>query len=436
MNNEETSTEVRKRSFSNIFKGDTTIWMIFLGLCLVSIIEVYSSSSSLSYKGGNFWSPIIGHVMLQFVGICGMVVMLNIPCRYLKLLTPFALLFVGGCLYYVLFAGKVVNGASRWIDLGFIHFQPSELAKGTLVLAIAQILSAMQTENGVERKAFWYVLGVTAFFFFPIVFENFSTAFLIASISIFMMFVGRIPGKMIGALLGVGVAVVVVMFALVMLIGNAEDADDAKIAQTEQVATHSPEAEKGKRHGLFHRFDTWKGRILKFTDNRYIPPKEFDLDNDRQEGFSKIAIASSKIIGKGPGNSTERESLPQAYSDFIFSIIIEETGIGGAAFVMFLYVILMFRAGKIARQCKYAFPAYLAMGIGFIFIIQAMFNMAVAVGLAPVTGQTLPLISRGGTATIFNCIYIGVLLSISRTATKRDDNTRKQKKTKAAVLEA
>ena len=167
---------------------------------------------------------------------------------------------------------------------------------------------------------------------------------------------------------------------------------------------------------------------MKFTDRRYIPPKEFDLDNDRQEGFSKIAIASCGIIGKGLGNSTERESLPQAYSDFIYSIIIEEGGIIGAIAVAFLYTALMFRAGMIARRCEYAFPAYLVMGFGFIFMIQAMFNMAVAVGLAPVTGQTLPLISRGGTATIFNCIYIGVILSVSRTATKRTSDVRKQKK--------
>ncbi len=428
MNNEETSAEIRSRSFNNIFKGDKTIWMIFLFLCLVSIIEVYSASSSLSYKGGNFWYPIIGHMMLQFIGLCCMVVVLNIPCRFLKLLTPFALLIVGGCLYYVLFAGKIVNGASRWIDLGFIHFQPSELAKGTLILAIAQILSAMQTENGVERRAFWYVLGVTAFFFFPIVFENFSTAFLIASISIFMMFIGRIPGKMIGGLLGVGALVVAVMFALVMLIGNADDANEEEDVRTEQVATQTQGGAKEKRHGLFHRFDTWKGRIMKFTDRRYIPPKEFDLNNDRQEGFSKIAIASSGIIGKGLGNSTERESLPQAYSDFIYSIIIEESGLWGAIGVAFLYIALMFRAGKIASQCEYAFPAYLVMGFGFIFMIQAMFNMAVAVGLAPVTGQTLPLISRGGTATIFNCVYIGVILSVSRTATRRSSDVRKQKK--------
>jgi len=174
---------------------------------------------------------------------------------------------------------------------------------------------------------------------------------------------------------------------------------------------------------MLHRFDTWKSRIMKFTSGKDIAPKDYDLDKDAQVAHANIAIVKSNVIGRGPGNSEERDFLSQAFSDFIYAIIIEEMGLEGAAFVAILYVIIFWRAGRIARSCANTFPAYLAMGIGLLLVIQAMFNMMVAVGLAPVTGQPLPLISKGGTSTIINCIYIGMLLSISKSAKKRESVT-------------
>ena len=147
-----------------------------------------------------------------------------------------------------------------------------------------------------------------------------------------------------------------------------------------------------------------------------------DLDKDAQTAYANIAIASSNIIGKGPGNSVERDFLPQAFSDYIYAIIIEETGIFGAFFVAMLYIILLFRTGRIANRCENNFPAFLAMGLALLLVTQALFNMCVAVGIAPVTGQPLPLISKGGTSSIINCIYIGIILSVSRTSKKNSTN--------------
>ena len=198
---------------------------------------------------------------------------------------------------------------------------------------------------------------------------------------------------------------------------------------TEQVETVKSQSIVDK---VFHRFDTWKARIVKFLDFREIPPEEVDLDKDAQVSHANIAIASSNIIGKGPGNSVERDFLSQAFSDFIYAIIIEEMGIVGAFVVCLLYIVLLFRTATIANRCANAFPALLVMGIALLLVTQAMFNMCVAVGLAPVTGQPLPLVSKGGTSTIVNCIYIGVILSVSYTA-KRKDETENGKKNKVAL---
>jgi cell division protein FtsW len=166
---------------------------------------------------------------------------------------------------------------------------------------------------------------------------------------------------------------------------------------------------------------TWRNRIVKHIDKKDISPEDYDLDKDAQVAHANIAIVSSNIIGKGPGQSVERDFLSQAFSDFIYAIVIEELGIVGAAFVVLLYIVLLYRAARIASRCENNFPAFLVMGLALLLVIQATFNMLVAVGIAPVTGQPLPLISKGGTSTIINCAYIGVILSVSRSAKKRPE---------------
>ena len=406
------------KKLGNIFKGDKVIWMVFFFLCMVSIVEVYSASSSLSYKGGNYWSPILKHCGILAIGTFMMVVVLNVKCKYFKLVTPFLLFFSFVTLLWVLVAGQATNDANRWMNFLGIQFQPSEIGKGALVLAVAQILSAMQTNEGADKKAFSYILFVSAFIVLPIVPENLSTAMLISVTVVVMMFIGRVPLQQIGKLLGVVALIGVVGITMVMLVGTDEKKAADKQVLTEQVAVEKEEPSKAEK--LLHRMDTWKARINKFLSSEEVAPEDYDLDKDAQVGHANIAIASSNIVGKGPGNSNERDFLSQAFSDFIYAIIIEEMGIEGAAMVALLYIILLFRTGRIANRCENSFPALLAMGIALLLVTQALFNMLVAVGLAPVTGQPLPLISKGGTSTIINCIYIGVILSISRSARKKE----------------
>ena len=173
-----------------------------------------------------------------------------------------------------------------------------------------------------------------------------------------------------------------------------------------------------KLEKILHRADTWKSRIKKFSNKKEIAPEDYDLDKDAQVAHANIAIVSSNIIGKGPGKSVERDFLSQAFSDFIYAIIIEELGFFGATFVIFLYIVLLVRTARRASQCENNFPAFLAMGLALLLVVQATFNMLVAVGIAPVTGQPLPLISKGGTSTIINCAYLGIILSVSRSAKK------------------
>jgi len=399
------------KKIGNIFKGDKVIWMVFFFLCMISIVEVFSASSNLTYKSQNYIGPIIYHTGTIIFGVLVAVITLNIPCRFFKLMTPFLLLVTAFTLLWVLIGGQTINGANRVISLLGFTFQPSEIAKGTIVLATAQILSAMQRENGADKKAFKWILWITVPTCFLIGLENLSTAALLFVVVILMMFIGLVPLRQLGKLVGILVFLVVIGISMVMLVGH--DTTGEEVAKTEQ--TDQQPKKKNKLEKLLHRADTWKGRILKFGKDD-VTPQEYDLDKDAQVAHANIAIVSSNIIGKGPGKSVERDFLSQAFSDFIYAIVIEELGILGAAFVVFLYIILLYRAARIASRCENNFPAFLVMGLALLLVIQAAFNMMVAVGLAPVTGQPLPLISKGGTSTIINCAYVGTILSISRSA--------------------
>ena len=404
-----------ENKLGNIFKGDKVIWMVFFFLCIISIVEVYSASSQLTYKGGSYLAPVIKHIGILVMGIFFMIITLNVGCRYFKIATPFLLIVSIATLLWVIIAGQSTNGAQRWISILGIQFQPSEIAKGTLVLATAQILSAMQTPTGADRNAFKYILIVSGIISPLIMFENLSTAVLLAGVIFFMMIIGRVPTQQLGKLMGIAVLGIVFIFAMVMIFGT----DTGVVKKENNLTERIHEAKEEKGYKLFHRFDTWKSRIMKYANNKDLRPEDIDLDKDAQTAHANIAIASSNVVGKGPGNSVERDFLSQAFSDFIYAIIIEEMGIIGAIIVAFLYIILLFRSGRIANRCENTFPAFLAMGLALLLVTQALFNMCVAVGLAPVTGQPLPLVSKGGTSTVINCIYIGAILSISRSAKKK-----------------
>lgn len=422
-----------KKTLSNIFKGDKVIWMIFFFLCIISVVEVFSASSGLTYKSGSYFSPLIKHLGILLMGIFCMVITLNIKCKYFKILTPFMLVISFITLIWVFFAGQSTNGAQRWVSFIGIQFQPSEIAKGTLVLATAQILSALQTDHGADKNAFKFILIVCAFIVPLIGLENLSTAALLCLVILLMMVIGRVPMRQLGKLMGVTLALILVIFAGVMLLGTDRGDVETSKNMTEQVAQQKKD--EGLLGKIFHRADTWKSRIDKFTSSKEVTPAEVDLDTDAQVAHANIAIASSNVVGKGPGNSVERDFLSQAFSDFIYAIIIEELGVEGAVAVAVLYIMLFFRTGRIASRCENNFPALLAMGLALLLVTQALFNMCVAVGLAPVTGQPLPLISKGGTSTMINCIYVGVILSVSRSAKKKGEPGQGETKTEVSITE-
>ena len=410
------------KRIGNIFKGDKVIWMVFFFLCMISIVEVFSASSNLTYKSQNYMGPITFHTVTIFIGVLMAIVTVNIPCRYFKLMTPFLLIISGVTLLWVLIGGESINGANRVISLpGGITFQPSEIAKGTMVLITAQILSAMQREDGADKKAFKYILWIVVPTAFLIMIENLSTAALLCFVVFLMMFIGRVPLSQLAKLVG-GVVIAGILLIGVIYIAGSTESSDPELSQVEKIENGDIQKEsKPKKKGIFHRFATWKARIDKHLNKKDVSPADYDLDKDAQVAHANIAIVSSNIIGKGPGQSVERDFLSQAFSDFIFAIVIEELGILGAFGVVFLYIVLLYRAARIASRCENNFPAFLVLGLALLLVIQATFNMMVAVGLAPVTGQPLPLISKGGTSTIINCAYIGAILSVSRSAKKRGE---------------
>ena len=386
----------------NIFKGDKVVWIIFLCLCLISVVEVFSASSTLIYDSGNHWAPITRHASFLAGGALVVIFFHNVPYRWFQLLPRLLLPLAGIFLILLLvfdnlhLGGLLViektNEAGRWVKLLGIPFQPSEFAKMGVIIATAYYLSRGQNEKGASPKAFWQILrvaGITCLLILP---ENYSTAALLFMVVYMMMIVGRIQAR---KLLALGALLLAAALLFVGFLFVTPDSSLEKIP-------------------LGHRFTTVKGRIADFVSSEEVPPSKYNISDNAQVGHARIAVATSGILGKGPGNSVQRDFLSQAYSDFIFAIIIEELGLLGGGFVVFLYLWLLIRCWRIANKCERTFPAFLVLGIGLILVTQAMFNMMVAVGLAPVTGQPLPLISRGGTSTIINCVYIGLILSVSR----------------------
>ena len=351
------------KKIGNIFKGDKVIWMVFFFLCMISIVEVFSASSNLTYKSQNYIGPIAFHTVTILIGALTAVITLNIPCRYFKLMTPFLLIISGLTLLWVLVGGESINGANRVISLpGGVTFQPSEIAKGTMVLITAQILSAMQREDGADKKAFKYILCIVLPTAALIGIENLSTAALLFAVIFLMMFIGRVPLSQMGKLVGAATILIAIFLTMVFTLGSigASEKDNKQTVEAVQ-AGGSTDTKVIKGGGVFHRFVTWRNRIVKHIDKKEILPEDYDLDKDAQVAHANIAIVSSNIIGKGPGQSVERDFLSQAFSDFIYAIVIEELGIIGAAFVVLLYIVLLYRAARIASRCENNFPAFLVM---------------------------------------------------------------------------
>lgn len=400
----------------NLFKGDRVIWIIFLCLCLISIIEVFSAASTLTYKTGDHWGPITQHSIILMVGVFIVIFIHNINYKWFQVFPVFLVPISAALLAFVMLMGVItgdrVNGAARWMSFFGIQFQPSELAKMAVIIAVSFILSKTQTEDGASNKAFKYIMIITGFICLLIAPENLSTAALLFGVVFLMMYIGKVAMRKLLSLVGVIMLCGGMMVAITLVV--PEDSDIP----------------------FLHRLATWKSRIVGFADPKEdVPSAKFDIDKDAQIAHANIAIASSNVIGKMPGNSVQRDFLSQAFSDFIFAIIIEELGLLGGAFVVILYIWLLIRAGRIAQKCERTFPAFLVMGIALMLVSQAIMNMCVAVGLFPVTGQPLPLISKGGTSTLINCVYIGMILSVSRYTEKQEELTTNQQNPEGETVE-
>jgi len=381
----------------NLFKGDKVIWVIFLFLCLISIIEVFSASSTLTYDTGNHWKPVTQHTIILLFGAFVLIGVHNINYRYFQvlgiLLYPVSLAVLLIVFAMGIVSGSRINGAARWLNIFGLQFQPSEIAKMAVIICVAYVLARSQESDGIiNKKAFRKIIILTSVVCGLILPENFSTAGLLFAVVMVMMFIGHIPIKKLVYTVSVIIGCVIIGILLAFSLPD-----------------------KSNNIPGLHRLSTWKSRVSGFMEHKQaVPAAKFDINHNAQVAHANIAIATSNIIGKMPGNSKQRDFLSQAYSDFIFAIIIEELGLVGGIFVVILYIWLLIRAGRIAKKARGSFASLLVMGLAIMMVSQALLNMCVAVGLFPVTGQTLPLISKGGTSTIINCIYIGMILSVSR----------------------
>ncbi len=384
--------------FTKYLRGDTVVWMVFIILALLSVVELYSASSTLAFKAARHTKPIMQHVAFLTGGAVLAFLVHMIPYKYVRLLAYPALLVSIGLLFYTQVKGIVANDAARWISIMGVRFQPSELAKLSLVIVVADFISRVRANPSTEKKYFIYILAVSAIVIIPIFLENFSTAFILGAVVFSMMFLGQISNKRL--------TILVLSIFAVLILGYIT----VKAIPSESL----PKKLK--------RSETWVNRI----DNAFSkgdPESKYIMNDDnRQVIQGRIAVALGRVPAM-PGNSIQRDYLPHAYDDFIFSIIIEELGLAGAIFVMLLYLTLMFRTGQIATVCRSSFPALLVTGLGMIITMQAMVNIVVGSGIGLVTGQPLPLVSRGGTSILITSIYFGIILGVIREI-KEENNPR------------
>lgn len=368
------------------FKGDRTIWLTVIILSIFSILAVYSSTGTLAYKyqSGNTEYYLFKHFFILVFGFGLMYAAHLLKYTVYSRVSKIAILVAIPLLILTLALGTNLNEASRWLTLPIVNlsFQTSDLAKLALILFVARALSKRQDTIKDFKSGFLPIMGpvvLTCMFILP---ANFSTAAVLFTTCVILMIIGRVEIKYILILLGTG------LIALALFIGIA------------------------KLVGYEGRIDTWEKRIETFMND--------EGEGNYQSDQAKIAIAKGQLFGIGPGNSSQRNYLPHPYSDFIYAIIIEEYGLLGGALIVVLYLVLFYRAIKIAQNTPRAFATFLAIGCAFSLTFQAMINMAVAVNLFPVTGQPLPMLSMGGTSIWFTSIAIGIILSVSRDLEKEE----------------
>ena len=391
-------------------KGDKTLWYVIIGLAIASLLVVYSSTGSLAYRenGGNTSAYLIKQTFLLFLCFVVLICLQSVHYKYFLGFASTLLVISFVCLLWAKFSDTTLNDTARWIKIPFVGFtfQPSELAKLGVIMYTARSIAFEQTDAGCNNRVLLrmlFVLPVLVLIFL----ENFSTSVLLGGVCFVMLFVGRLPWR---TLLKLGGGVIVGIGLLVAVIYTVPEKTLDKI---------------GRLLEIKHRIEN------------FVNPGEADSDDTYQSDQAKIAVAKGGLVGVGPGNSVQRNFLPHPYSDFIFAIIIEEYGLIGAGCVLLLYLIILFRVGVIVRRCTRTFPAILVTGLGLCIVSQALFNMGVCVGLFPVTGQPLPLVSMGGTSLVFTSAMFGMILSVSHTFSEegeREDKVRQRQQRKEEQL--
>ena len=385
-------------------RADPYIWGIYIALLVISVIELFSASSS-EVSASNVYMPLIRHGMFLVGGLGLVILMQNI---HYKNISRCALLMAVLSLVLLLFSnffGIEINGAQRAIKIAGFTIQPAEIVKYTVVILLARILGREQTRGGISTKGV-ISAAIIAVVFAGCLWKNgLTNTLLLFMVSVAMFLIGGMKWKQF-----------FVVMAIYGLCGGAlymlkyqdekEDVFD-QIAQTE--VQSKPE----------DRSETHKGRIKRFIEG--VSPDDAMDDYNRQVIFSKIAQANGGIFGQGPGNSRESARLPLAFSDYIYSIIVEDTGMVGGIILLILYLMLLARAGRIAYRCRLAIPSFMIMGCAVLIVLQALVHMAIVTGLFPVSGQPLPLISKGGTSVLVMSMAIGTMLSVSRFAVTTDD---------------
>ncbi len=372
--------------------GDKVIWVIFFLLSLISIALIYSSSSSLAYmKGSTNFAILMKQIRFVVLGLAALYICYKVPPRWWRTLSIWSMLLAIGLLVLTLAIGKTTNDAQRWLSIGGIQFQPAEFAKVAIVLYLARALEIMNIDT--YKSFLLKIIAPVGLCIVLILVGSVSAAIYMALICFIILFIAGVKMSYIMKTIGLGAAAVALLILLHVTFG------------------------------LFPRMDTAIERIKRFTQNEESVDKEkMDkralqrlADETLQADMAQIAVKEGSLLGKGPGKSTQRYVLPHPYSDYIYSIIIEEYGIWGGMLVLMLYVWFFYRCVLIVKECRTVFAAITVGGLGAVIMVQAMLHILVNVGIFPVTGHTLPLISLGGTSFIIISGAFGIILSISRT---------------------
>lgn len=400
---------IQKNHFQSLGQrtsGDKVIWATVVLLALVSLLVVYSSTGLLAYRlnKGNTEIYLFKQVMFITIGVAIIYFAHRVNYTIYSKWSRILFLIAIPLLIWTLFFGVRLNEGSRWIRLPIINltFQTSDLAKLALFMYLGRMLSRKQEVIKDFKKGFLPIIIPVIITCVLVAPANLSTALLIGATSLLLMFIGRVSMKHIGATMGISAIPVIILVLISIAYYDKEESKSKDLPAIFEIG----------------RTPTWIKRVQNFV----YDSKQTDKEENYQVNQAKIAIAKGGLIGLGPGNSEQRNFLPHPYSDFIYAIIIEEYGMIGGTFIIFIYLVFLYRSIRIFRKCPFAFGAFLALGLSFTLVIQALINMAVNVNLFPVTGVTLPLVSMGGSSFLFTCLAIGIILSVARNVEQETTN--------------